>query len=207
MTSDQRTSLAIIIRLRLVFLRLASSCSATHVAILILHLIGPFMHPDIPLMSFYTFLFDLETLWLLISLKSVKFNSAPFKTPTESSRQPIPRIQLFPAWHPLTLRYFVFFFWTFCHCVSIPCNLICLLLSHSPPFFQGALEGFTKTAICQGHRLHFAICCKIKLGEVVYLPLYVLSVPSNIFPLTSGHTRTNKDRGRETDKERWKEMK
>lgn len=110
MTSDQRTSLAIIIRLRLVFLLLASSRSAPHVAILILHLIGLFMLLDISLMSFHSFQFDPEMLQLLISFKSVKFNSTPLKTPTESLWQPIPRVQLVPAWHPLALRYFVFFF-------------------------------------------------------------------------------------------------
>lgn len=50
------------------------------------------------------------------------------------------------------------------------------------------------TAICQGHRLHFAICCKIKLGEVVYLSLFGLPLPSAIFPFASGLTRQERER-------------
>lgn len=65
---------------------------------------------------------------------------------------------------------------------SVSLNLICLFLSH----FRIELGGFTKTAICQGHRLHFAICCKIKLGEVVYPSLFGLRLPSKTFPFTSG---------------------
>lgn len=135
MTSDQRTSHAIIIQLRLVFLLLASSRSAPHVAILILHLIGLFMLPDISLMSFHSLQFDPETLRLLISLKSVRFNSAPFETPTESSQQPIPRVQLFFRHGSLSLSGVLSFF--FVHSASVfpfpVTSSVCF--PHPPPHF------------------------------------------------------------------------
>lgn len=77
--------------------------------------------------------------------------------------------------------------------ILFPLNLIRLLLS----LFRIVLEGFTKTEICQGHRSHFAICCKIKLGEVVYFSLFGLLLPSTIFLLTSGLTCCERDGGRE----------
>lgn len=139
MTSDQRTSLAIIIQLRLVFLRLASSRSAPHITVLILHLIGLFMLPDISLMSFYSFQFDLET---LISLKSVKFNSVSFKTLTESLRQQIPRIQLFPAWQPLARRYFAFFLYILRVFLFPVTSSVCY--THRPFYFRECWKALPK---------------------------------------------------------------
>lgn len=79
--------------------------------------------------------------------------------------------------------------------ILFPLNLIRLLFS----LFRIVLEGFTKTAICQGHRLHFAICCKIKLGEVVYFSLFGLPLPSTTFLFTSGLTccKSVREGGRE----------
>lgn len=53
-------------------------------------------------------------------------------------------------------------------------NLLLLL-------FWVLLNNFTKFAICQGHSLHFAICCKINWREVVHLIVWAAFVPCCIF--------------------------
>lgn len=121
---------------------------------------------DVSLLSFPLFLFDPEKFRSLIFYKSVRFNS--WLHSLKAIRLTLQVYYLFTR---------LFFRLSFADirleilsrlCVpastiSVPLNLIRLLLS----LFQILPEGFTKTAICQGHRLHFAICCKIKLGEVV----------------------------------------
>lgn len=152
----------------------------------------PFMVFDISLLSFFFFLahfhFDPEKFTLLIFCKPVRFFLSLTPSPSLSfsplfnstSQPPSPQLDicLFPSLL-FCLRHFNFH----------PTSSVCF-----PHFFRIALEGFTKTAICQGHRLHFAICCKIKLGEVVYLSLFGLPLPSAIFPFASGLTRQERER-------------
>lgn len=144
---------------------------------------------DVSLPSSHLFLFDPQKFRLLIFCKSVSFNSwlhflsslTVFCFLFSSTFQLHPLRYLSPA---------SLYSASVC---SVPLYLIRLLLS----LFRIVLEGFTKTAICQGHRLHFAICCKIKLGDVVYLALFGLPLPSAIFPSHQArHAESVRDGGK-----------
>lgn len=200
MTSDQRTSLAIIIRLWVVFLLLVSSRFAPRVAILILHLIG--------LSCFLTSLS-----WVFTRSSLTQRHSDCWSPSNLSSLTPHSKLSL-----RLHIHSFLVFSSTFSPslCLSQVFCLFhfCILPPHfdsSQPhpsasftffffflfFLRRVLEGFTKTAICQGHRLHFAICCKIKLGEGCVSPIvWAASALHDI----SSHIRPG------TPSERWKEM-
>lgn len=184
MTSDQRISLVIIIQLWVVFLRFVSSYFVLLVAILILLLIGLSW-----VLTSLSWIFTRSSLtqrsshcWASVHLSGLTHDSTILNT--NSVFMSIFCFYLIQLFQLLPLRYLSLPSLYSASAISIPPNLIRLLLS----LFRIVLEGFTKTAICQGHRLHFAICCKIKLGEVVYLSLFGLPLPSTIFPFTSGLT-------------------
>lgn len=174
MTSDQRIMHIIIIPLWVVFLLYFSSCilavhRRSHVA-----LNWPFKALEIFFLSFHSLLCDPEKFRLLIFYTSVRFNST-FQTPTVFMS-----IVSFYSTQLFSFTYLPLQPLSSASAVWLPPNLhVCFSL------FWRVLEGFTKTAICQGHGLHFAICCQIKLGEVVHPSLFGLPLPSTIYPSTS----------------------
>lgn len=157
MTSDQRTLLAITIRLWVVFPLCVSSRRVPRNPTLTVHLIG--------LSCFLTSLSWVFTQCSLTqrcsdyraseNLSSLTRGSA-FKKSVFASLLLLSFNSAFQIPH---LRYLSLLSFGFYLHISI----------HS--HFWRVREGFTETAICRAKGYIFAICCKIKLGELVYLPL------------------------------------
>lgn len=182
MTSDQRIWAVIIIRALSCFPapRLISLCTLRHRSDFALNwpfIVCFFWH----LSPEFSFLFDPEKFRLLTFCKSVGSNSWLHVLNSHSVFMSIYSAQLssLSCSDILSLPFLYSAFRRFNSSQPHPSGF-----SH---FFWIVLQGFTKTAICQGHRLHFAICCKIKLGGgcvslIVWAAYALYDISFNIRP-------------------------